>query len=388
MGNNIAILGSFSGDESKGRLTQYFSRTQNFDWVVRTSGAGNCGHTIYYGKQKLVHHFVPSLDFNNPNVRGFMSAGMVIDLHALHKELLGFENIFPGCSKKFVIDPDAFLVQDKHIQEDKEKNNHIGTTQTGTGPAYKDKIARTGTKIRDLIDKKKTDSKQEEALDSLLKLGVQFKHVLSLKEDFKKSKILFEGAQGLMLDINQGVYPYVSCGDCTPAGIYSAGFNFAMPSTIYGVLKPYATKAYGAGPFPSEASPEEAQILRELGGEIGATTGKPRRCGWLDLVALKYAVEKAGITDLILSKTDVLNNFGKIKVATKYDREVFSSCDFFDAKAILEEVDGWSDPSDWTQMSKFIKLIEEHVGVKVRYMTYGLGEDDIKKVEGEGFVKP
>ncbi|CAN5950674.1 unnamed protein product, partial [Sphagnum jensenii] len=292
---NIAVLGAVYGDEGKGSIVHHFS--PDYDWVIRYSGGANAGHTIYRDGKKYVHNLLPSVDFRHDKTKAFLGQGMVIDLEKLGEEIFEANKDFKDVGARIYVDPDAFLVLPEHKDEDKKTNGHIGSTNRGIGPAYTSKIGRRGSRVRDFIQKKSN------LIRNLSNLGVQFKSVLELKENFLNSSILYEGAQGILLDLNHGSYPYVSCGDCTVAGIYSSGFGFVPPEKVYGVGKAYVTKV-GEGPFPTEIFGKEAEELRKIGGEYGATTGRPRRVGWLDLPALRYSIIKGGITHLIITKLD------------------------------------------------------------------------------------
>lgn len=374
--SNIAVLGGSSGDEAKGAQTHRFSK--DFRYVVKPSGGNNCGHTIYKNGKKYVHHLVPSIDFSYPDAIGFLSSGMVINLEALRDELLTFETDFPGVSKRIIVDPDAFLVLPKHIEEDSSETK-IGSTRKGIGPAYTDKMSRNGVKVKAFIQD------NAEIIVELKRMGVQFKHALSLYGEFKKDSILFEGSQGILLDLNAGTYPYVSCGDSTLAGIHAAGFGFVAPEKVYGVAKVYSTKV-GNGPFPTEyvnakgEETEECKKIRELGKEYGATTGRPRRCGALDLPALRYAKRRGGLTHLIMAKFDILDGQDKVKVCYAYDEEPVSGGDFATAKPKYTYLDGWKDSHDVSQLSTFIDLVEEISEMKVEYISCGVNPEDLIKL--------
>lgn len=370
MENNIAILGSFFGDEAKARCAHYFS--SQYRYICRFNGSNNAGHTIYVDGKKIVFNQVPSVDFRDPITLGFLGAGMVINLEALREELFNLEKLFPKASTRIIVDPDAFIVLPNHIEEDKMKNIHIGSTGKGVGPAYVDKMSRNGVKVRDLL------KDNSEITQELHKMGVTFKYTLEMYDEFKNSKILFEGAQGIMLDLNVGTYPYVSCGDSTLSGIYSSGFGFVAPKKIYGVAKVYSTKV-GAGPFPTEYFNEEAEKLREAGNEYGAVTGRPRRVGALDIPALRYAKKRGGLTHLIITKFDILNNIGDIKVCHKYDKEPMCGADFFTAKPEYTMLPGWSDAHDSEQIYEFVDFIEKEASLKVEYISCGTDSKDIIK---------
>lgn len=371
MNKNIAILDPLFGDSGKGKITHYFS--SSYDWVVKFNGGNNAGHTIYSNGKKYVHHLVPSIDFSNSAAKGFLGAGMVIDPEALLSELSELEKDFSGISSRIFIDPDAFVVLPKHKETDKADNKHLGTTNKGIGPAYADRVSRSGTKIIQLINDNSLIT------SALQKLGVQFKYSMELKQELLSSKVLFEGSQGTLLCINNGIYPYVSSSDCTVAGIAASGFGFIMPSKVYGVSKAYTTKV-GAGPFPTELDGDVAESLRKSGQEFGATTGRPRRIGWIDLPAIKYSVQKSGITDLIITKLDILNGWKKVPICHKYDKDPVSGNCFFKAKPQYTDVSGWEDAKDTNQIKDFINSIEKYTETKVSMISFGVNKSDILSI--------
>ena len=368
--DNIAILGGFFGDEAKGSFTHMLS--SKYDWVIRTSGGDNCGHTIYRDGKKYVHHLVPCLNLNG-NAKGFLGSGMVINPKSLLEEITYLQKDFENFPSRIYVDPDAFVVLDKHIEEDKQKNKHIGSTNKGISPAYTDKVSRKGLKIIDLLNSK------DESLMKLKDMGVHFKYSMELMDEFKNSSLLFEGAQSILLDPNFGTYPFVTSGDCALNGVYSSGFASVMPKKVYGVVKCYSTRV-GNGPFPTEIFGDEADLLRERGGEYGATTGRPRRVGWLDLPALKYAATKGGLTDLIITKLDILSGMDTIPIASEYDFTPVSGSSFFNATPTYTRVRGWKDPKDMSQISDFVRYISEYVGLPVSYISCGTSESDIIKL--------
>ena len=377
---NIAVLGACWGDEGKGRVVHDFS--PNFDWVIRFGGGANAGHTIYRDGIKYVHNLMPSFDWRSSRPKAFLGSGMVINLPQLHLEAEKLRTVDSSLPQRIYVDPDAFLVLEKHAEEDKKLNYHIGSTNRGIGPAYKDKIARQGLRIRDLLNNPKLDSVDswsKIALSKLQDMGVHFKSVMELSRQMEISDLLFEGAQGIMLDVNHGIYPYVSCGDCTIAGIYSSGFSFAIPHKIYGVAKAYTTKV-GEGPFPTEIFGAEAEDLRTRGHEYGATTGRPRRVGWIDLPALNYACKKSGITNLILTKFDILNGMEKVKVCSTYDKAPMCPSDFTKAQPNYIEVSGWKDAQFVDQLTPFINQVELATRCNVEYISCGVNQSDLKRV--------
>jgi adenylosuccinate synthase len=366
----MAIVGAQWGDEGKGKVVNYFS--DNYEWIVRFSGGANAGHTIYYQNKKYVNHMLPSIKPNS-DAKGFLGAGMVLDLDKLVDELNILENDFPGISSRFYIDLETFLVLPWHKEEDEiiesMRRNPIGTTKRGIGPAYTDKVSREGIKLYYLFDEKlledrleniyylkqnyygnKLKSTKEEVFNYLInarrkleKLNVNYASAIEMGKVFRSTSVLFEGAQGVLLDLDFGTYPFVTSSSCMAHGVSSVGFSTFELDNVYGVLKAYTTRV-GEGPFPTEIFGDEAEVLRQKGGEYGATTGRPRRIGWLDLPALRYAKIRSGLTGLVITKADVLNGIEKIKVCTKYSikEEIkdipSSSYDFFVAKPIYEEL--------------------------------------------------
>jgi adenylosuccinate synthase len=368
-------------------ITHHLSR--DYDWVIRFNGGANAGHTIYRDGKKYVHNLLPSVDFRVPQVKAYLGAGMVIDLQKLRDEVYDADEAFPGVGKRIYVDKNAFMVTDHHKAEDKLRNAHIGSTNRGIGPAYRDKIERKGLRISDMFSRV-SDPYWADFMYQLVGKGVNFVDLLQVRDEMSRGNLLYEGAQGVLLDINHGIYPYVSCSDCTLGGIYSSGFHFAPPKKVYGVAKAYTTKV-GEGPFPTELSGEEADALRKRGNEYGATTGRPRRVGWLDLPALDYACKVSGITDLIVTKFDILTGMEKVPVCILYEDPPRSPSSFFDAKPQYVQLKGWKTVAkheheigdgfvgvDYAgEMYRFIEQIEKSTGRQVRYVSLGTEDKDI-----------
>jgi adenylosuccinate synthase len=385
---NIAILGNCFGDEGKGAITHHLS--PQYDWVVRFNGGANAGHTIYRDGKKYVHNLLPSVDFRVPQIKSYLGSGMVIDLEKLTDEIVQAEKDFPGVAKRIYIDKNAFIVEEKHKDLDKKNNSHIGTTNRGIGPAYMDKVGRTGTRIHNVLNG--YDPYYNDIIRPLFNMGVNFVNLLQVRDEMSRAKILYEGAQGILLDINHGIYPYVSSSDCTLGGIYANGFHFAPPTKVYGVGKCYSTKV-GEGPFPTEIEDEATQNeLRKRGNEYGATTGRPRRVGWLDLAALKYTCKVAGITDLIITKFDILNGMKEVPVALFYEKEPLGPSDFFNTKPIYINMPGWETCEEVTRnedgfefigheesLCNFIAQIEKQTECRVSYISCGIEPKHIIK---------
>ncbi|PNR90829.1 adenylosuccinate synthetase [Petrotoga sp. HKA.pet.4.5] len=398
----MSIVGAQWGDEGKGKVVNYFS--EKFEWIVRFSGGANAGHTIYYKDKKYVNHMLPSI-MPNSQSKGFLGAGMVLDLEKLVEELNILEADFPGMSSKFYIDLEAFLVLPWHKEEDEiiesMRKKPIGTTKRGIGPAYTDKVSREGIKLYYLFDEKmlkerlediyylksslygnKLKTSKDDVFEYLMKtknelekLKINYASAVEMGNVFRSTSVLFEGAQGVLLDLDFGTYPFVTSSSCMAHGVSSVGFSTFELDEVYGVLKAYTTRV-GSGPFPAEIFGEEAHKIRELGKEYGATTGRPRRVGWLDLPALRYAKIRSGLTGLVITKADVLNGLDKIKVCTHYEVNgktkdtPSSSYDFFVAKPIYTELNGWKDTND-INFLKYLSYIEEQIGVDIDYISYG-----------------
>jgi len=386
---NIAILGASWGDEGKGHIAHHLSK--NYDWIIRFNGGANAGHTIYRDGEKFVHNLLPSADWRVPQLKAYLGSGMVIDIEKLRDEVYDADEVYPGVGKRIYVDKNAFVVLPKHKEEDKAKNSHIGSTNRGIGPAYMDKIGRCGLRVADLFS-----NANHHFIDEMYQLhskGVRFVDLMQVRDEMSRSNLLYEGAQGILLDINHGIYPYVSCSESTVAGIYSAGFHFAPPQEVYGVVKCYTTKV-GEGPFPTEIEGEEAAALRERGHEYGATTGRPRRVGWLDLPALEYACKVGGINKLIMTKFDILAGMDKVPVGMFYESPPCSPRDFFKAKPQYVNFKGWAEikkasrilgegedaiqVKDYPEeLYNFIDQVEKATGCRMRYISAGTDSKDI-----------
>jgi len=345
--NTFVIVGTQWGDEGKGKIIDVLS--PKADYVVRFQGGNNAGHTVIVNDEKFILHLLPSGIINSAG-KCIIGAGVVVDIEVLLKEIDELEKRGKKLDNLF-IDERAHIIMPYHIEIDKAKEeamgeNKIGTTQRGIGPCYIDKIARNGIRIGDLLEperfrdkltwnvKEKNDMLTrygkgtfdlEELYEKFMKLAEKIKFriidaVVEINEGIEDGKVvLFEGAQALMLDIDYGTYPYVTSSSPTSGGVtVGTGVAPTKISRVLGVMKAYTTRV-GEGPFPTELENEDGETLRKVGHEFGATTGRPRRCGWLDLVIGRYAVLIDGLTDIVLTKLDVLTGFEKIKVAVGYE---------------------------------------------------------------------
>ena len=412
--NTYVVVGTQWGDEGKGKIIDVLA--PKADYIVRFQGGNNAGHTVVVNDEKFILQLLPSGIINSKG-KCIIGPGVVVDIEVLLKEINELEKRGKNLDNLF-IDERAHLIMPYHIEIDKAREeargeNKIGTTQRGIGPCYIDKIARNGIRTGDLLEmdrfkdklmwniKDKNDMLQRygketfelEALyEKYVDLAQKIKHriidaVSEVNEAVDNNKtVLFEGAQALMLDIDYGTYPYVTSSSPTAGGAaVGAGVSPRKIERVLGVMKAYTTRV-GEGPFPTEEDNETGEILRKTGGEYGSNTGRPRRCGWLDLVIGKYAVMINGLTDIVLTKLDVLDGFDKIKVAVAYEIDGKRYVNYppnlrksKEVKVIYEEFDGWKEDiskiKDYNELpencKKYIKFIEEFLGCSVSMVSVG-----------------
>jgi adenylosuccinate synthase len=368
MNKHAAVVGAQFGDEGKARVINWLAK--DYDVIVRYSGSSNAGHTLYYKGNKIVRHLIPSADFSISNQLAFLGSDMVINPEELLEEIKSNSNLFPNIGKQIIVDPDSFIITENHLKEDRENVKSVGSTGKGVSPAYRDKIYRKGIKFSTLI---KDNAPIVKALSDI---GVTFKYSYQLYDFFKQSKILFEGAQSILLDKDFGTYPYVTSGNCGINGIINSGFADFIPSNVYGVSKCYSTRV-GSGPFPTEISGEEAEKLRKLGNEYGATTGRPRRVGWLDLPALEYACIKGGINKLVFTKFDILDGLDTVPICISYKNSINCGDDFLQASPNYLDLEGWDDAKKTSQLMVFIATIEKKLKREITHISCGAEEDSI-----------
>ena len=348
MSKNTLILGLQWGDEGKGKIVDALA--ENSEAVCRFQGGHNAGHTLKVDGEQKVLHLVPS-GILHPYVNCVLGNGLVLSLPALQKEITELEDSGINFTGRFYVSGDCALILPTHIAIDKvrDRSEGIGTTGRGIGPAYEDKVARRAIRFGDLQDLDKLQDRLEKLVDYHNKILVHlydaepipFQDVMdelrnhqSLFQKFhsgtqdllrgwvkENKKIIFEGAQGSMLDIDHGTYPYVTSSSTTAGGL-SAGLGVGPKylDTILGITKAYTTRV-GEGPFATELFDANADQLAKVGHEFGATTGRPRRCGWLDLKALETIVFINSVTTLCITKLDVLDGFAEIQVCVDYDEE-------------------------------------------------------------------
>ena len=390
--SNTAILGLQWGDEGKGKIVNFLAG--DFGAACRYQGGHNAGHTLIVDGKKVVLHLLPSSICHKDSL-SLIGKGVVISYEALFSEIDEISNITSGITDRLKISPACVLIQPYHQLIDlyKEKSNSqktIGTTLRGIGPAYEDKVARRAIRVVDTLDENQLRPLLEETLDfynftiekffgkdalSLNKLieenlayGEKVKPMLAdvsmliKKINTEEKSVLFEGAQGALLDIDQGTYPYVTSSNCSPSGIAAgAGCGPLDVGNILGVVKAYVTRV-GEGPMPTEIYDELGEYIAKTGGEVGATTGRPRRCGWFDAVLMKRIIQTNSISGLCLTKIDVLDGLEEIKICKAYDEDnkdsVFGECMNLDsAKPIYETLPGWQSPTK--NITKYDELPDE-----------------------------
>ena len=375
---NRLVVGTQWGDEGKGKIVDILS--QEADIVARYSGGANAGHTVVIDKEKFILHLVPTGILHRGKIC-VIGNGMVVDLEHLFSELEELKKRKITYQKRLLISPNAHLVMPYHkviekLEEEARGKHRIGTTLRGIGPAYRDKAARCGIRMADLLtpqifgQRVEWNLRLKEGLLSLLpehelislrnkcldilKLRRKVKPLLAdvglfLDQCVKKGKtVLFEGSQGTLLDVDFGTYPYCTSSNTTIGGVCTGlGIGPTLIGEVIGVVKAYTTRV-GSGPFPTEEKEGLGELLREKGNEFGATTGRPRRCGWLDLVQLKYSFRINGVSKIAVTKLDVLDGIDKIKVCMGYryrgktlsefvpDLHVLENC-----RPIYREFPGW-----------------------------------------------
>lgn len=420
MSKVTVLVGLQWGDEGKGKIVDILS--PDYDVVARYQGGANAGHTIVFKNKKYVLHLIPSGIFTE-NIMCVIGNGTVIDLEALNDEIdiVKKENI--DVHSRLLISGNAHVILKYHKIVDainESKSNKIGTTKKGIGPCYFDKYARRGIKIQDLafgegLLEKITDNIEnlrrifhdsaelkklspvmiyEELLKQFAKVKnlVSDTHIFLNKMIRGNKNILLEGAQGALLDVDFGTYPFITSSHPTVGGAsIGTGIPANKINSVVGIFKAYLTRV-GEGPFPSELFDLNGKIMSERGNEFGATTGRPRRCGWLDLVALKYTAMINGVTDLVITKSDVLDVFGEINVCTGYEYKGSVISEFPSNPKLLSEIKpvyktfkGWKLPinkvnefADLPEKFKnYLSFIEDSLEIKIKYISTGPSREEI-----------
>ncbi|HSJ26880.1 MAG TPA: adenylosuccinate synthase [Acidimicrobiia bacterium] len=409
------VLGAQWGDEGKGRVTDVFA--ESADFVVRYQGGNNAGHTLIIGDERFALSLIPS-GVMYPDCTPVIGSGCVIDPKVLLDEIdmLTRRGVDPG---RLRISGNAHLIMPYHRKLDAVMERHlgkhnIGTTKKGIGPAYTDKYSRRGIRVQDLYDPKIFRDKVETALEDTNKVLARVYNqlamdpvaiadeylayadrllpyvtdtALELWQAIRDGKqVLFEGAQGTLLDVDHGTYPFVTSSNPTAGGApVGSGIGPKAIDRIVGVAKAYISRV-GTGPFPTELFDETGDMLIELGGEYGTVTGRRRRCGWLDLVALRYAVRVNSLTELFITKLDILSAFDTIKVANaylslgeRYDEFPRQQRVLYNCAPVYDELPGWGtdisncrSEADLPPAARdYIAYIEEHAGVPVTFVSVG-----------------
>jgi adenylosuccinate synthase len=407
------LIGTQWGDEGKAKLIDYFS--EEMEIVVRYQGGPNAGHTVVVDDKKYIFHLLPS-GILHKNVICVIGNGVVIDPEQLIAEIKEVEKDGYDVRERLLISEAAHLIMPYHkiidsaIEESSEKK--IGTTKKGIGPCYSDKSLRIGIRIGDIFDDNYLNTRLREILDTknqqlrriFSRPEFSLREIKAMLEEFRKQingmvvntqyylsnacerrkNILLEGAQGTALDIDHGTYPFVTSSSPTIGGaLMGTGLNAFSVDEVIGITKAYVTRV-GEGPFPTEDKGEYGERLREKGAEFGATTGRPRRCGWFDLELLRHARRINGLSNIALTKLDVLTGMPKIKIATGYKidgekLDYFPSYRIDRIEPIYEEFDGWDeDIANCDSFSslpknarKYIQFIEENSGIKASIVSVG-----------------
>ncbi|MEI7734160.1 MAG: adenylosuccinate synthase [Ferruginibacter sp.] len=413
------ILGLQWGDEGKGKIVDYFAN--NYDVVARFQGGPNAGHTLYVEGKKIVLHQIPSGIFHEGKTN-LIGNGVVLDAVTLKRECENVAAFGVDYKKNLFISERAHLILPTHRAIDKASelskgNEKIGSTLKGIGPAYMDKTGRNGLRVGNLLDKSFTTEyiklrlKHQKILESfnfqedISAWEEEFFEAIEFLREFKivngeyfinekiqqGKKVLAEGAQGSMLDVDFGTFPFVTSSNTISAGVCTGlGVAPQKIKEVFGVSKAYCTRV-GSGPFPTELHDETGELIRKTGSEFGATTGRPRRCGWIDLVALNFACMINGVTQIIMTKSDILDNLDELKVCNAYNinGEDKSYVPFQMNKVAIDPVyksfDGWkTDITQMTsyeqlpvQMKNYIDYLNKFLGVPVKYISNGPGRDQI-----------
>jgi adenylosuccinate synthase len=416
----VVLLGAQWGDEGKGKATDLLG--DQVDYVVRYQGGNNAGHTVVIGDQKYALHLLPS-GILSPNVIPVIGNGVVIDPAVLLTEIKGLNERGINTSK-LKISTNAHLITPYHRTIDKVSErflgkSKIGTTGRGIGPAYADKINRIGIRVQDLFDQSILKQKIEAALHDknqiLVKVfnrkGITVEEVIDeylgyaeilkpyvtdtsllLDQALQQGKVvLLEGSQGTLLDVDHGTYPFVTSSNPTAGGASTgSGIGPTKITRVIGILKAYTTRV-GSGPFPTELFDEDGEALRKIGGEVGVTTGRNRRCGWFDAPIARYAVRVNGLTDFFLTKLDVLTGWEKIPVCVAYEVDgkrveelPASQSDFHHAKPIYEYLPGWKENISKARSvadlpknaQEYVKFLEKISGAPMSAIGVGPGRDE------------
>lgn len=413
----VAVVGTQWGDEGKGKIVDVLAHQS--DVVIRYQGGANAGHTVVVDQQQIILHQIPS-GILHPSTTCLIGNGVVLDPETLRQEIAELTDLGFEVRGRLFLSERCHLVLPFHKALDRvtEGRQKIGTTGRGIGPSYEAKSGRRGIRVADLRSPDRLETlvrdqlenanrwmqligvDQRATLDEQLAVLDPVDDILSLARDTGEmahqaiqggQKVLLEGAQGTMLDVDHGTYPFVTSSNTVSGGAtIGAGIGPTCITSILGVTKAYATRV-GNGPLPTELGPDESEKLRQLGGEFGATTGRPRRCGWLDLVVLRYAARINGLTHLAITKLDVLDSLQEIPVCLSYHRDgdpVGLPPDPESLSRVEPQyrvLEGWNQPLGDTRSyhdlpaaaRAYLEFIEQEVGVAVKYVSVGTRRDQI-----------
>ena len=417
MSNNVVVLGTQWGDEGKGKIVDLL--TERAKYVVRYQGGHNAGHTLVIDGEKTVLHLIPS-GILRENVVSIIANGVVLSPEALMKEMTQLEDRGIPVRSRLLLSEACPLILPYHIALDNAREKArgekaIGTTGRGIGPAYEDKVARRGVRVGDLFDKKAFAQKLKEiieyhnfqlvnyykvepvdyqkTLDDIMAIAdILTGMVVDVSDLLYKATqngelVMFEGAQGTLLDIDHGTYPYVTSSNTTAGGVATgSGLGPRYVGYVLGIIKAYSTRV-GAGPFPTELLDEVGDFLREKGQEFGATTGRSRRTGWLDIIAIRRAVQINSLSGFCMTKLDVLDGLKEVKLCVGYrlpngeviDTTPLAADDWEGIEPIYESMPGWNETTfgvkDHAQLPQaalnYIKRVEELTGVPVDIVSTG-----------------
>ncbi|MBD3237176.1 MAG: adenylosuccinate synthase [Candidatus Eisenbacteria bacterium] len=429
------VVGCQWGDEGKGKIVDLLSA--DFDYVARFQGGANAGHTVYVDGRRVILHLVPT-GILRPGVRCVLGNGMVIDPRALREEIAGLEDAGIACRDRTFLSPQAHIVTPLHPLRERwtSQDRAIGTTRRGIGPAYEDRAARAGLRCEDLLSPSALAERlalqwerltpwaaaagtsieaalgrsQEELRAELAELGQALAPLvcdvsdLLISADARGERILCEGAQGMLLDVDHGTYPFVTSSHTTSGGACSGlGIPPQRISRVIGIVKAYATRV-GEGPFPTEFEGPLADSFRERAGEFGATTRRPRRCGWYDAVLARRSARLNGVDELVVTKLDVLSGLSRLQVAVEYDwgggesdshpghaapsrpagiRAWISGRSLEGVRPKYVQHPGWQEPIDQARgldglpadARSYLELLEENSGVPITRVSIGAGRE-------------
>ena len=413
---NTCVIGLQWGDEGKGKIIDILAK--DYDIIVRYQGGGNAGHTLIIGDEKFIFHLIPS-GILHPDKKCVIGNGIVFDPRLFLDEVAGLSKRNINVNRNLFVSDRAHVVFPYHkkldlLIEKQKGNSMIGTTGRGIGPCYTDKIARDGIRVAELLHKEHFKEKLKKTVEEKNRLFVDLykDEPVSWEEIYEEycvyaekispfvcdtvdlmakaiednKKILFEGAQGALLDVDFGTYPYTTSSNASAGGVSPGiGVSPKQIHDIIGITKAYATRV-GSGPFPTEIDGEQGEHIRKKGGEFGSTTGRPRRCGWFDAVAIRHSVRISGVDSLIVTKLDVLDDQETIRICTGYksyekvynnfpaDLDVLENCE-----PVYEEISGWLEDTSNVRDVKdlpgkamdYIRTIEEIIGLKVKMVSVG-----------------